>query len=149
MVVELVFKSYYPLRLEIGMWFIDPGTDIEEKNIFSLSEIPADAEKFMIEHGAPVEPYLIDASGNIVAQPEEIGWWDDGDDEPEDMYEISLDEINMIIQFFDGYVEMYEEEIEHPDFEEPIYVPYKIENKVVLTYPDEEDGEETEEIKLF
>ena len=131
------------------MWFIDPGTDIEEKSIFSLSRIPDNMDEFLKENGAPVEPYLVDSFGNIVAQPEEIGWWDDGDDDSEEMYEISLEEINAIIQFFDGYVEMYEEEIEHPDFEELIYMPYKIENKVILTYPDDDEEEETEEIDLF
>ena len=142
MVVELVFKSYYPIKLEIGMWFIDPGTDIEEKNIFSLSELPEDDEKFMVEHGAPVEPYLIDLDGRLVAQPEEIGWWDDGDEESEDLYEISLEEINNVIQYYDGFLELYEEEIEHPDIDDIILVPYKIENKVILTYLDDEEDED-------
>lgn len=144
MVVELVFKSYYPLKLEKGMWFIDPGTDIEEKQIFSLSELPEDDEKFMKENGAPVELFLIDSDGHIVAQPEEIGWWDDGDEDSEELYEISLEEINNVIQYYEGYLELYEEEIEHPDIEDIILVPLKIDNKVILTYLEEEDEEDEE-----
>ena len=77
---QLVFKSYKPLNLEKGMFFITEmmGSSL----IMQIEQVPRNQEEFISENGYPVEPYIVDIStedDSIVATPEQIGWFDEGD----------------------------------------------------------------------
>jgi len=86
---KLIFKSYMPKRLEIGMWFKRDHSDVvygkvyNYFTIYELKEIPYDMYHYMSISGAPVEPYIIQPMNNpddveeILVRPEYIGWWED------------------------------------------------------------------------
>jgi hypothetical protein len=140
---ELVLKSYKPLKLEEGMLFINKIARTDAVELFILEELPDDEEKFVVTHGYPVEPYIIQhellnnvETPIILAIPEQIGWWDDGDDVDE-LREMSIEEINNVISQFTGLLEIYLE-----DDDDPLL----IEDRVMLRYlTDEEDWEDNED----
>jgi len=141
---ELVLKSYKPLELEEGMFFVNKIARTDAIELFILNELPDDEEKFVVTHGYPIELYIIqhELINNIetpilLATPEEIGWWDkEGSDE---FTEITIEEINNIISQFTGLLEIY--------IDDETDAPLLIENKVVLKYltDDEEEWEDEEE----
>jgi len=141
---ELVLKSYKPLELEEGMFFVNKIARTDAIELFILKELPDDEEKFVVTHGYPIELYIIqhELINNIetpilLATPEEIGWWDkEGSDE---FTEITIEEINNIISQFTGLLEIY--------IDDETDAPLLIENKVVLKYltDDEEEWEDEEE----
>lgn len=143
--VELVFKSHMPKQLEPGLWFItkiNPGTRKEYSEIWELDKHPTESlEEFIVKHGAPVEPYLI-YDEQVLVEPDEIGWWDEGDTTDE-LRDITLKDINNILEYWDGFVDV---EIDDDLFEnEEEISPIIYANKVVLCIPglyeDEEDTE--------
>jgi hypothetical protein len=147
--VELVLKSYMPKQLEIGMWFItkiNPGTLKEYTEIWALNTHPRETlEEFIVMHGAPVEPYLI-YDEQVLAEPHEIGWWDEGD-HVDELRDIELTDINFILSEWDGFVDV---EIDEWDFahEEEIN-PVMYANKVTMTlvgmYDDYEDDDDDDD----
>lgn len=96
---KLVFKSYMPKQLEMGMWFTSKHKDIvygkvyEYLMIHELQHVPQDMDSYIAANGAPVEPYIVQPMQNpddkevILATPDQIGWWDQGDtaDDLEDL----------------------------------------------------------------
>lgn len=140
---ELVLKSYKPLELEEGMFFVNKIVRTDDIELFILEEIPDDEETFLVKHGYPIELYVIqhELLNNIetpilLATPEQIGWWD-GDDSDE-FTEITIEEINNIISQFTGLLEIY--------IDDETDAPLLVENKVVLKYlTDEEEYEDEEE----
>lgn len=151
---ELVLKSYRPLELEEGMLFVNKIARTDVVELFILEELPDDEEKFIVAHGYPVELYIVQNEiallPVIFATPEQIGWWDD--DDSEDFREITIEEINNVINEFNGWIEIYiddEEEDSLPDgwtvdrIDGQPYKPLLIEGRVILRYlTDEEDEEE-------
>lgn len=140
---ELVFKSYMPKTLEIGMWFIHVTPD--EIKIWELDKIPREPiEKFIVENGAPVEPFII-YEDDLLVEPEHIGWMDDGPDTDE-LREITLEDINIIVNEYDGEIDL---EIDEQLFDEDWEVaPLLYEGKVTISLPDtyyEEEEENYEE----
>jgi hypothetical protein len=139
---EFVFNSYLPPELEVGMLFVNRisvGVIEPYVELFELKELPEDADAFMAKHGAPVELAII-INEDLIASHDEIGWWDEGEDVDE-LRDITLEDINYILQEFDGYVDI---EIDED------YGPVMYDGKVVLSLvPDEElddwEEEETEE----
>jgi hypothetical protein len=93
---KLIFKSYMPKRLEVGMWFKRDHSDVvygkvyNYFTIYELKEIPYDMYEYMSTSGAPVEPYIIQPMTNpddveeILVRPEYIGWWEDDNGEEDD-----------------------------------------------------------------
>lgn len=152
---ELVLKSYKPLHLEKGMLFVQKlhqGTHKEEVNVFALDKVPQDEDEFISKHGYPVQPYIVDEFGEIVVYPEQIGWWDEGE-ESEDYYDITLKEINTICNEFDGEIFVNGEWVEFQIDEEieelvqDVFVPVILENKAIMCYPfeQEEDDDDWED----
>lgn len=145
--VELVLKSYMPKQLEIGMWFItkiNPGTRKEYSEIWALDKNPFETlEEFVTKHGAPVEPYLIYDEQALV-DSHEIGWWDEGENTDE-LRDIELRDINLIINEWDGHVDVEIDEYDYAHEEEITPILYA--NKVTLCLPDtyKEEEEEYEE----
>ena len=144
--VELVLKSYMPRQLEIGMWFItkiNPGTRKEYSEIWALDKFPRETmEEFIVKHGAPVEPYLI-YDEQVIAEPHEIGWWDDGEDYDE-LRDIELRDVNLVINEWDGYVdvEIDEWDYAHEDELNPIIYADKVTMCLPGLYEEEEEEDE-------
>lgn len=144
--VELVLKSYMPKQLEIGMWFItkiNPGTRKEYSEIWALDKYPRETlEEFVTLHGAPVEPYLI-YDEQVIAEPHEIGWWDEGEHSDE-LRDIELRDINLIINEWDGYVDVEIDEWDYAHEEElnPIMYNDKVTLCAPFTYEDDDEEED-------
>lgn len=140
---ELVFKSYMPKVLEKGMFFINAA----DQKIWTLTENihPDQKEKFLIEHGAPVEPYILFDIDLLLLTPDQIGWWDEGP-HTETLRDINHDDFNMIINDFEELISIQlEREPETlKDIKSCIYLQ---EGKAILSAPDlyEEDEEEEDE----
>ena len=110
---KLIFKSYMPKRLEAGMWFKKDHSDVvygkvyNYFTIYELKETPYDMYEYMSVHGAPVEPFIVmpmmnpDSPQEILATPEQIGWWDQGDTS-DDLEELTVQLINTYIYGEDG-----------------------------------------------
>jgi len=107
---KLVFKSYMPDKLEIGMWFKRHHADVVYGKIYNyitiyeLKELPPDMDEYIFTNGAPVQPYIIQPMRNpddpeeILVIPKFIGWWeyDDGyeDDDGNWIENIVLDDLS-------------------------------------------------------
>jgi hypothetical protein len=88
---KLVFKSYLPKQLEKGMWFVSKQKDVvygavyEYLRVHQLQTVPQDMDSYISSNGAPVELYIVQPMVNpddveeILAFPNQIGWWDDED----------------------------------------------------------------------
>lgn len=147
---ELVLKSYKPVKLEPGMWFIQKfrtGTRWEHSELFELKQVPANEQEFIDKNGYPVEPYIIGEDDQILAEPDEIGWWDEGE-HTDEYRDITLKDINFILNEFDGEVAIevdymsYDSDIDDEGkdviYPEDIIVPITHEDRVVLSMPSEE-----------
>ena len=122
---ELVLKSYKPTKLEPGMWFVQKfqtGTKWELSEVFVLDKVPQDEQDFINRNGYPVHPYIIGEDDEILAEPEEIGWWDEGE-ETDEYRDITINDINLIINDFDGEIVIEgewfgydDDECQYPEF---------------------------------
>ena len=142
---ELVVKNYKPLHLEEGMLFIQKlhqGTLKENIELFILERVPQDEEAFITQNGYPVELYVVDDEGNILASNEEIGLWDDGE---EDLFEIGVNNVNTIFNDYEGSLQINMVDVNDEDDEYAHYVPVVYDGSVVLRYPQEDYEEEEEE----
>jgi hypothetical protein len=143
---KLVFQSYVPTEFEIGMLFlrkvrmIKLKTLIEYDEVFELKQIPGNREAFLLLNGWPVAPFIYsltanpDAFADILANPGQIGWWDDGP-ESDELRDISIKEYNYILENYDGHINI---EIKDDVFEAGIAEPILYNDKVTLREPMEE-----------
>ena len=151
---KLILKSYHPLKLEKGMWFL--AMHHGEISVYQLgNDIHNEQEKelYLQTNGAPVEPYLyIEGNPNVpeetfeIATPEMIGWFDVGEHSDE-MYDITLKEINNILDN-DGWCKIEVEEVSLDDDEDEEYiriVASLFRDKVIIRYEMEEEEEYEEE----
>ena len=139
---ELVLKSYKPLFLEKGMYFItklNPGTRKEHVELWQLDSIPQDMEGFLVQNGYPVELQIV-IDDVVMASHENIGWFDAGEDTDE-LYDITLKELNTILADYDGHLEI-EVKTTELDNENEIAGAVVYDNKVTLRYPTEEEEDE-------
>jgi hypothetical protein len=105
---ELTFKSFLPLRLEVGMMFfrkLSPGTPKEQIELFALDKPVQNADEFMKWNGTPVELFITDASGDVIASHDEIGWFDEGDHSDE-LTDITLEHLNIILNNYQGNLDV-------------------------------------------
>lgn len=142
---KLVLKSYMPDQLEVGMYFY---TNVGKYlRIVQLDKVPLDEENYVRTNGYPVELYIVD-EGNpniandttIYALPHQIGWWDEGD-HTDELRDIEVKDLNMIIEDYNGWVEIELDE----EKSENVPVPILYEGKIVLREYNEFDDEEFEE----
>ena len=139
--LELVVKNYMPEHIEKEMMFIrghHANTENEYLEVFVLSYTPIsdyDQEQFIANNGYPIELYLIDEQGEVIVTPEEIGWWDEGEDS-DSLTDISIRQINDIIQMYDGLVDVQVED------DGKIII---VEGKAIMSYNTEEYEEEFDE----
>ena len=143
---KLVFKSYKPIKLEKGMYFLIRIKD--EMVISQLVNVPMNLEEYIQQYGYPVEPYIIYPGnpniaddGFVIAQPHQIGWWDAGE-ETDELYTITPKEINNIIDLYDGWVDVEIEE-EFDSSGRPI--PIVAEGLYILSYSDEVEDDDDDE----
>ena len=135
---EIVFNSYLPPELEVGMLFVNRisvGVIEPFVELFELDELPEDPDAFMSRHGCPVELTIIDEDDRIIATHDEIGWWDEGE-HTDELRDITLDDINYLLREFEGYVDVEYDEVEDD------FIVY--EDKVVLSLVPDEELEEDE-----
>jgi hypothetical protein len=129
---ELVLKSYMPKTLEKGMLFIEASE--EGIQLFELDSIPRNEEKFIIDNGSPVELFIVDGD-DVIVEPHEIGFIDEGGDSG-NLYPISIEEINYILNECDGWLEL--EIIEDFFDEDEQIVPNFVDEKVIIRIRTEE-----------
>jgi hypothetical protein len=138
---ELVYKNYMPDELESGMLFmkiLHPGTVKETIELWTLDKVPHDKDKFLTENGAPIKLYIIDYDDEVLAEPEEIAWFDLGEAFMT-LTDISLKELNIILNDYDGLVEI---EIDDEYYDEGEVTPLLQQDKVTLRFLTEDDEEE-------
>lgn len=144
---ELAYRNYMPDELESGMLFmkiLHQGTIKESIEIWTLDRVPQDKDRFLSENGAPIELYVIDEDGELLAEPDEIAWFDLGEAFMT-LTDISLKEINIILNEYDGLVEI---EISDEDYEEGYVSPSYQMDKVTLRFLTEYDEDEEEDDDL-
>ena len=140
---KLVPKSYKPLKLERGMLFSTIKHEaVTERTCIQVHEItmvPNDVELYTQLNGMPVELYIV-FEGNpnlkefeILATPEQIGWFDQGD-EADEISDITIKQINTIFSDYQGYLAL---EIDHITHEPTLY-----DGKVTIRYIDENDNDD-------
>lgn len=139
---ELVYKNYMPDELESGMLFmkiLHPGTVKEIIELWTLDRVPQDKDRFLSENGAPIQLFIVDEEGEVLAEPEEIAWFDLGEAFMT-LTDISLKELNIILNEYDGLVEI---EISDEDYEEgyvsPSYQMDKVTLRFLTDYDEDED----------
>lgn len=146
---RLVFQSYIPNEFEIGMLFtrkiqmLKLKTMIEYYEVFELKELPRDRESFLLINGWPVAPFIYSITANpdsfadILATPNQIGWWDDEpwDNENEDamIRDIDIKDFNYILENYDGNIDI---EVDDDVFHnEDVAQPVIYMDKVTLCIP--------------
>ena len=136
---KLVPKSYRPLKLEKGMFFVTIKN--ETIHVHELNFIPKDIDLYVELNGWPIELYIV-YEGNpnlnefeILASPNQIGWFDAGNDADE-ISDITVKQINTIFSDYDGYLaiemDQYKEELTFYD------------NKVTIRYVDQQDDDDAQ-----
>ena len=142
--VKLIMKSYKPLKLEKGMLFL--AMHHGQISVYELGydiHTEEQTETYVQLNGYPVEPYIyLEGNPNIpdetslMAEPDQIGWFDE-DEDSDEMHDITLRELNNILDN-DGWCEIEVEE-EHLDDEEAQedyirIVPTLLQDKVTIRY---------------
>jgi hypothetical protein len=153
---RLVFVSVIADKLEKGMWFKRHikqkvyKTLYEYDELFELKHIPQDVDSYIQINGYPVAPYIMEITDNpdsrtakILATPEQIGWWDEGD-HTEDLRDVTMEDFNYILSDEGGILQI---EIDENYLSNNIIEPIIFMDKVTLAvnqeeYEYEEDDEE-------
>ncbi len=139
---KLVYRSYQPPQLEVGMLFAVSVTvnGYSYLHVHELDKLPRDTDKYLEENGWPIKPYLIkaiDSNPDVapvdVATPDQLGWI-----ELEGLlYEFTIDDMNYVSLQDEGYIYVYtDDESDELVLED---------GKAVMTYidsaPDDEDDD--------
>jgi|688.fasta_scaffold318869_1 hypothetical protein len=111
---QLGFTSYKPLSLEKGMLFLlrlHEGTPKEHYEVYKLGRVPLEQDSYIVRHGFPVNLIAVNGEGEIVATPEQLAWFDRGEDS-DVLSDLEVEQINIILNKYDGYLlvddELYE-----------------------------------------
>jgi len=106
---ELVIKSYVPDSIEPGMFFMVKdfsGENLKPLRLWQITSMYINSTEDVISRfGYPVELYIVDYGDAVLARPEQIGWYDEGD-HTEDLRDIELRDINDILENHEGFVEI-------------------------------------------
>ena len=137
----LIFQSY-----ELNSWQeIEPGmmfTYLEKDSDYVKIRTIGDGERhnkeeFIRENGHPVKPYICAMDGTVLAQPEEIGWWDCGD-ECDSYTQIGEADFNTILQECEGLIDI-ETTYDDDEGHQILYVDGKIIISIFQEYEESED----------
>jgi len=147
---HLVLKSFKPLSLEKGMWFLNKfghNTRKEEVELYQLDKVPLDQETYIAKNGYPLELYIVDPMSQfeddrcILASPNEIGWWDDGEDTDE-LFTVTAKQLNSIFNDYGGLVDIEVAENTEDSLmllSEEVITPLLYQQLVCIRYCQEED----------
>ena len=168
---KLILQHYIPDRIVPGMWFLA----LQHKNVILyegkvLVDSPEQYEAFVQLNGYPVKPHIyyegdpnIPESSYLLAGPQQIGWFDEGG-HTDEMHDVTMKELNNILED-DGYCQLeIEEHIVHYDDDESMdgweyepvedenghFIPVLLEGKCTIRYHlhvDDYDDDEEEEIE--
>lgn len=148
--VELVFHHYEPDTFTADTLFMNvhyPGTEKEHVEVFPLGSAALELwETNMIipeSFGYPVQPFILDDDGKQIAQPDEIGLFDNPHDD-EEYEQFNYKHMNIIMRDFDGLCEILidPDEYEQDNFIQPLYEKEQVIIRGLT--PDEEDDESSE-----
>jgi hypothetical protein len=129
------------------MWFVQKfqtGTRWESSEVFAIDKVPQDEQEFINKNGYPVEPYIIGEDEEILASPNEIGWWDEGE-ETDEYRDVTINDVNMIINEFDGEIAIdgdlygYDDDDEDCEYPEDKFFATLYADKVILSFPEYDD----------
>lgn len=151
---KLVFKHYVPDFLEEGMLFATKRSEVilgkpyECIQVYKLEKRPNDEDAYIQEHGYPVQPFVLqdylnpDDGAATVADYTQIGWFDMGDD-AEELEDITIDQMNTIMDDYDGDII-----IECDEEGEPVVYEGKITIRFADNYPMGEDDDMDYEVEF-
>ena len=140
--VKLIYNSYQPSQLEVGMLFAMNVTINEHSylHLRKLEKLPRDIEEYLQHNGLPVKPYFIrsidsnpDVAPEVVAYPDQIAYYEqDGQ-----LFDFTIDDMNYINLEDEGYIGLY--------FDDETNQPVLEDGRVVVTSMDNVfDAEEQE-----
>lgn len=127
---ELVVSNYIPEEIVPGMLFVNTfkaGTDRAHIELWENKARTSQVEEFCAKYGYPVRLMIVDPQyeDDVLAEHEQIAWFDEGD-HTDEYRDITLKDINTILQDHEGFVE-----VEIDDFYEAIN-PTLYEGKVII-----------------
>lgn len=145
--VKLIYNSYIPDQLEIGMLFAASVTVNEHSylHVHELDKLPRNIDEYIQENGHPVKPYLIravdsnpDKAPEVVAYPDQLAYYEqDGQ-----LYDFTVDDMNYISMHDEGYIALYfDDETEQPTIEDDLVVVTSIDN--VWDAEEDDDWDDT------
>lgn len=144
--VKLIYNSYIPTELSVGMLFAMSVTinDHSYLHLRSLQSVPKNQEEYIQHNGYPVKPYFIravdpnpDVPPEVVATPEQIAYYE----QEHDLYDFTIDDMNYICMEHDGYIGLYMDDDNNPVLEDGKVVVTSIENLYQEDFEDEEEQE--------
>ena len=132
--VKLIYNSYQPSQLEVGMLFAMNVTinDHSYLHLRKLEKLPRDIEEYLQHNGLPVKPYFIrsidsnpDVAPEVVAYPDQIAYYEqDGQ-----LFDFTVDDMNYICMEDDGYIGLYfDDETNQPVLEDGFVVVTSMDN---------------------
>lgn len=131
--VKLIYKSYQPPEIEVGMLFAVSVTLGEHSylHVHKLDKLPRDIDRYIQENSWPVKPYLIraidsnpDVPPEIVAYPDQIAYYEqDGQ-----LFDFDIDDMNYINIEDDGYIGLYFDVDDQPVLEDGLVVLKRMED---------------------
>jgi hypothetical protein len=141
---KLILQSYKPLKLEKGMLFL--AMHHGQISVYELGydiHTEEQTETYVQLNGYPVEPYIylqgnpnVPEETSLMAEPDQIGWFDE-DEDSDELHDITLRELNNILEN-DGWceIEVMEENLDDDEAQEDYVrvVPTLLENKVTIRY---------------
>ena len=133
---ELVLESYKPPFLVKGVYFItklNPNTKKEYVELWQLTEIPQNTEEFLTQNGYPVQLKLVTEDDVVLATHSQIGWFDAGE-QTDELYDVTLKELNTILYDYDGMCEV--------DVNDEEITPILYMDKVTISYLNYEEADE-------
>lgn len=147
--VNLKINFFEPESIVKGLLFVNslsPGTNKEFVELWENEEDVPDSEyeTFIAMNGYPVEIVLTmeminpDEPDDVIAYTEEIGWFNDIDEET--LTVVSLKQVNNIIQNYEGKVYLLVDEFLYNNHDQ--IIPELDDDLVIITYPFEEEIEE-------
>lgn len=152
--VKLILINYVPNELRKGLLFAStlfPNTEKQRMEVWAHeSRTHLSATEFFEIHGFPVEMKLLTEEGLEIASGEQLAWWDDNDSSSENLKDMTLNEVNTILNDYEGVVDIL---IDEDYYSLGNVVPLIAMDKVVLRFhceecdevPDNEISEEEDE----
>jgi hypothetical protein len=145
--VKLIYNSYQPSQLEVGMMFAVNVTinDYSYLHLRKLEKLPRDIEEYLQHNGLPVKPYFIrsidsnpDVPPEVVAYPDQIAYYE----QEGQLFDFTIDDMNYINLEDEGYIALYfDDETNQPVLEDGKVVVTAMDN---MWNPEDEDWVEHE-----